>query len=172
MRLRMRVLDALADAQMQSTHEATFDSMTDAMNRHGLEQAVPGLVATACRRREHILAWFVDVRGLKNANDLLGHDFGDMVIVSVTRALRSCVRASDVLVRWGGDEFVVLGTGNDGSVHDLDRRVNAVLEADPELTNRWPGAVTIGFSIGDALVDVYDLIAEADEDMYRRRLAE
>ena len=117
-----------------------------------------------------MLVWFVDVRGLKSANDSHGHEFGDAILVAVIEALRASVRANDLVARWGGDEFVVLGIGRQGDPEDLNRRVDALLEAEPSLTARWSRSVTIGFAAGppDTLID--ELIAAADADMYRRRL--
>ena len=58
--------------------------------------------------------WFVDVRGLKRANDDNGHAFGDAIIRATADALRESVRANDLIARWGGDEFIVIGEGIDG----------------------------------------------------------
>lgn len=51
---------------------------------------------------------FVDVDNLKKINDVLGHIMGDRYLKAVVRMIRSCIRASDLLVRWGGDEFLCL----------------------------------------------------------------
>jgi diguanylate cyclase (GGDEF)-like protein len=169
--LRINALNALADSQEQLDHLAMFDPLTDAMNRNGLERELPSLSASARRSGDALLAWFVDVRGLKSANDTHGHEFGDAIIIAVTRALRTCVRANDLIVRWGGDEFVVLGIGRHGSAEELNERVDALLTADPAVAAKWSHSVTVGFASGAADADVYDLVAQADTDMYRRRTA-
>lgn len=177
LRLRLGALDALADTQAQLDRQATSDPLSGVLNRNGLRRAIPAVVAGAQRSGVPILVWFVDVRGLKAANDEHGHELGDAIISAVGRALRACVRTNDVVARWGGDEFVIVGTGGTAtgdnvSAGDLNARVDAALAVDPDLVGRWPGTVTVGFASGTALDDVDRLIAQADEDMYRRRGAD
>jgi diguanylate cyclase (GGDEF)-like protein len=169
LRLRMKALDDLAETQVQLDHQATYDPLTDVLNRNGLERAIPSVSATAQRSGAQVLVWFCDVRGLKQANDTHGHAFGDAIIQATADALRASVRANDLIARWGGDEFVVLGEGLHGSAEDLNSRVNAVLASADGPGNAWPRAVTVGFASGPGDADVAALIARADTDMYRRR---
>jgi diguanylate cyclase (GGDEF)-like protein len=169
LRLRTKALDDLAESQAQLDHQATYDPMTDVLNRNGLERAIPAVTATALRSGDRVLVWFVDVRGLKQANDANGHAFGDAIIRATADALRACVRANDVIARWGGDEFVVLGEGESGSAEELNDRVNAELQKEVGLVGDWPRAVTVGFASGPADADVDGLIVRADTNMYARR---
>lgn len=169
LRLRMKALDDLAESQVQLDHQATYDPLTDVLNRNGLERVIPSVTATALRSGAQVLVWFIDVRGLKQANDAKGHAFGDAVIRATADALRACVRANDLIARWGGDEFVVIGEGAWGSAEDLNVRVNAELAKDEGLQGNWPRSVTVGFASGPGDADVSALIARADTDMYRRR---
>jgi diguanylate cyclase (GGDEF)-like protein len=169
LRLRMKALDDLAESQVQLDHQATYDPLTDVLNRNGLERAIPSVSATALRSQACVLVWFVDVRGLKQANDAHGHAFGDAIIRATADALRACVRANDLIARWGGDEFVVIGEGTAGSAEDLNARVNAELVMNEGLQGSWPRSVTVGFASGPGDADVSALIARADTDMYRRR---
>jgi diguanylate cyclase (GGDEF)-like protein len=169
LRLRMRALDDLAESQVQLDHQATYDPMTDVLNRNGLQRAIPSVAASALRSDDHVLVWFVDVRGLKQANDAHGHAFGDAIIEATADALRACVRANDLIARWGGDEFVVIGEGATGSAEELNDRVNAELENAEGPPGDWPRAVTVGFASGPGDSDVDALIARADTDMYHRR---
>jgi diguanylate cyclase (GGDEF)-like protein len=171
LRLRMNALGDLADTQARLDHQATYDPMTDVLNRNGLERALPSVAGTARRSGAQVLVWFVDVRGLKRANDEHGHAFGDAVIRATADALRRCIRANDVLARWGGDEFVIVGEGVSGSAEEFNARVNAMLAKDIGLAGGWTEAVTVGFASGSHDADIADLIARADGDMYRRRSA-
>lgn len=169
LRLRIRALDALADSQAQLAHQATYDALTGVLNRNGLQQAMPAVVATAERSGQSVMVWFIDVRGLKAANDRHGHDLGDAIIAAVGRCLKAAVRANDIVGRWGGDEFVVLGTGTTGSAEPLNQRVNAALAADGALAGRWTGTVTVGFASGSPAEGAEPLISAADAHMYERR---
>ncbi len=172
LQLRLSALSDLADMQVELARQAAYDPLTEVLNRNGLERAIPAFLATAQRTEEPVLAWFVDVRGLKKANDRLGHRFGDELLSAVARALRSCIRTNDLLVRWGGDEFLVLGTGSPGAAADLNARVDRMLAADAAITDRWKGSVTVGFASAPAVdgpAGLDELIARADQDMYRRR---
>lgn len=169
LRLRIRALDALADFQARLDHQATYDPLSGVLNRNGLLRVLPGVLATAQRTGDSVLVWFVDVRGLKAANDGLGHDFGDAIIAAVGRALQRTVRTNDVVGRWGGDEFIVVGTGRAESAEPLNERVDAALAADPDLAGRWTGGVTVGFASGRPEAGVDVLISQADAHMYERR---
>ncbi len=169
LRLRLGAIDAIADSNARLERQALLDGMSDTFNRAGLARSVPGLLASAERSGDDVLAWFIDVRGLKEANDRFGHPFGDEIILAVVHALRSCIRTNDLLARWGGDEFVVLGTGREGSAEDLNARVDAALMVGHDVDLDWHPRVTVGFASGPADSDVNALISLADADMYRRR---
>ena len=169
LRLRIRALDALADSQARLEQQATMDRLSGVLNRNGLQRAMPAVVAGAQRAGEDLLVWFVDVRGLKTANDRLGHEVGDAIIAAVGRALEASVRANDLVGRWGGDEFLVLGTGRSGSAEPLNQRVNAALATDATLRGRWSGTVSVGFAAGPPEASIDHLISAADADMYARR---
>ncbi len=154
LRLRMKALDDLAETQAQLDHQATYDPLTDVLNRNGLERAIPSVSATALREGKEVLVWFVDVRGLKRANDEKGHAFGDALIRATADALRESVRANDLIARWGGDEFIVIGEGATGSAEELDSRVNAILAVANAAAGDWHRAVTVGFASGPGDADV------------------
>ncbi len=91
------------------TQLANTDTLTGLANRASLDDRMGQVVA---RKRRQPGADFavlmVDINGLKEANDLHGHDVGDRLIVSVAEALRSVCRDSDLVARMGGDEFVIV----------------------------------------------------------------
>jgi diguanylate cyclase (GGDEF)-like protein len=172
LRLRLRAIDELGDMTALAQARATRDPLTDALNRHGVEERLPELVAMAGRQGTTIFVLFVDIDGLKAANDAHGHEFGDQVISAVADAVRASMRASDLVGRWGGDELIVLGIGRPEPVEILSSRIRRHLEAGAIDLGRWPGGVSMGlaFAAADGL-DVDALIARADDDMYARRRA-
>ncbi len=131
-------LRAELDATVQV---AEHDHLTGLHNRVYLERFLDGgpVQGTA--------VLLVDVDGLKGLNDDLGHLAGDAAIAAVAVALRRCSRAGDVLVRWGGDEFLLLLPGADEAValRVADRITGAVLAAGmPAPWGDRPLSVSVG----------------------------
>lgn len=170
LRVRLKAIDALGAVTRAQRELATRDTLTGLLNRRGVEERVPDLVAVARRRDDVVFAMFVDVDGLKSANDRFGHDFGDEVIRASAGALSSTMRASDLVGRWGGDEFIVVGMGNPLPPDMLADRLKGQLQESSIDLDRWPASVSIGTSTSAAGdVDFDALIAAADADMYARR---
>lgn len=168
--LRLHLLDELADAEAEIARRATTDPLTGVLSRQGLAARVADVWGRAHRSGAPVSVWFLDVRGLKRANDEHGHEFGDAVLVDTARALRASVRTEDAVARWGGDEFVVLGVGADGTAETLRERIVAHLAV--EGTTRrdwWSGDVTVGMATASPETAFPGLLERADEDMYRRR---
>ena len=108
---------------------------------------------------------FVDVDGLKAVNDLQGHAAGDRMLRAVAATLQGHLRAHDVVIRYGGDEFlcVVAGLELDEAAERL-ALVNADLAHDPQ-----HGAVTVGLAELRAGDSPQELVARADARLYRTR---
>jgi diguanylate cyclase (GGDEF)-like protein len=170
LRLRLIGIDELGAATNRQRELATRDSLTGVLNRRGVEERAPSLIALARRQKDVVFAKFVDVDGLKAANDRFGHDFGDEVIRATGEALQDCVRAGDLVGRWGGDEFIVVGVGQPLPPEALAARLRAHLSQSGIDLDRWPAALSIGTATAPAEEADFDaLITEADADMYARR---
>jgi diguanylate cyclase (GGDEF)-like protein len=121
---------------------------------------------TRVRRTEQPLVLaFVDVNGLKAINDSRGHGAGDRVLLEVTKALRAMLRSSDLIIRYGGDEFACVIAGLNAA--DATKRlapVNAALAQAPERPS-----VTIGFAELQSDDSAEDVLARADAALYRKR---
>jgi diguanylate cyclase (GGDEF)-like protein len=173
LQMRLRSLQGQARALAQAHEVAIRDPLTGVLNRRGLEEFLPGFTATAERMQQRLWVHFVDVDGLKRANDEYGHARGDEIIRSVTHALRATVRQGDLIARWGGDEFVVIGIGHERDADEFTQRVTASLDEGCADAVRGIGTVSVGCAVGDpATSSVIGLIEQADQDMYRRRARE
>jgi diguanylate cyclase (GGDEF)-like protein len=113
---------------------------------------------------------FLDLDGFKVVNDSHGHLVGDEVLQEVARRLTSCVRAADVVARFGGDEFVVLldRVASNVAIAPVLRRLEAAFERPIAIPQ---GNVKLGVSVGVALAGVdgstaEELIRAADRAMY------
>lgn len=113
---------------------------------------------------------FIDLDDFKSVNDTFGHASGDQVLEVIADRLRRCVRDSDLVARFAGDEFVVCAQLDEVGAGELTERLTAAVEAPISLAT---GTVTVGASVGLTLVDpgadATTLLASADEAMYDRK---
>jgi len=149
-----------------------IDPITRAYNRSYLEELLQREVVRAERSARVFSIVVVDLDKFKEINDQFGHLMGDYVLAEVGQILRSAVRGSDVVIRYGGDEFVLVlfetdQPGADVVVGRIHRKV------DEWNTNnkvaRFELMLSTGISIYSEGKKVTDLIAEADEKMYRMK---
>ena len=93
---------------LRMSHLAQHDFLTELPNRLLLNDRMRQAIALAQRHHSSVALLFADVDNFKRINDALGHAIGDQVLQSVARHLVACVRSTDTVSRFGGDEFVVL----------------------------------------------------------------
>lgn len=148
-----------------------MDPLTEALNRH----AFHSLLRSPERGQEVVTSGSVavlDIDNLKPINDTMGHTVGDKAIRAVARAMRSLVRADDMLFRWGGDEFLVLMFKLPQP--EASRRIaklNKILEENAERWIGMPVTVTVSFGVAGftSLPDLGLAIEQADKAMYTRK---
>ena len=176
LQLRLSSIDDLGQATEQLRLAATHDELTGVLNRHGIEEQVPTLLGLAERHRDGVFAMFVDVDGLKRANDQHGHDFGDTVLRTVAAGLAGRMRAGDLVGRWGGDEFIVVGLGRPDEPDALAARVRQHVATSGLDLSRWDGRISVGSASWSSEETAArrdggfpGLLAAADADMYARR---
>lgn len=87
---------------------ATTDALTGTWNRRHFEKCAAAAIARAQRYREPLCLILFDLDHFKGINDRSGHEAGDRVLVDVVRLLKAQLRETEVLARWGGEEFVIL----------------------------------------------------------------
>jgi len=106
-----RLMDTLRDANLR-------DPMTGLNNRRFLEEYVDTLLASAQRRQAHLAILMLDLDYFKMVNDTYGHDAGDAVLKALAKVLRQSVRASDLVIRYGGEEFLIILQDAEGAAAD------------------------------------------------------
>jgi len=162
----------LTNARDQLELLVQMDPLTEALNRHAfhslLRRPESGTDNTASSGSVAVL----DIDNLKPINDTLGHTVGDKAIRAVARAMRSLVRADDMLFRWGGDEFLVLMFKLPQP--DASRRLENLNKILDENCERWIGEavkVTVSFGVAGftSLTDLGQAIEQADKAMYAQR---
>lgn len=139
---------SLERSQAQLREQSEIDPLTGVANRRSGQQRLAALEAGAGSFRGALL--LIDVDHFKRINDGHGHAAGDQVLVEVARRLQGAVRSADLLVRWGGEEFLVIAPDVTGPALDelALRLLRAVGQAPVELADGGRLAVTV--SIGHA----------------------
>lgn len=107
---------------------AVTDDLTGLYNRRGFVLAAEQELKHAHRRKEGLVLLFFDLDNLKTINDSYGHAEGDKAIKEAARVLRTAFRESDIVARWGGDEFIVLALDiPQGRIHALLNRLDQIV---------------------------------------------
>ena len=140
--------------------EAAFDELTGVLRRAAGISALDREIARARRQKAPLSVAFLDVDGLKEANDKRGHKAGDDLLRGLSSILKSTLRAQDLVLRYGGDEFICVLPD---TVADAARAKVSWIQTEAE-------AQGIGFSSGVAQFersdDVVSLLGRADQEMY------
>jgi len=149
---------------------ARHDPLTGVYNRYALEEMIGQEVRRSRRYKHHIGLLMVDVNRFKEVNDRFGHAMGDQVLKAVAKILQHHIRDSDVVVRYGGDEFLVVLFETDGETAAVVSRIRAEV-AERNRTNsilEFPVTLAIGEAHWDPEgPDTIDsILSQADKLMY------
>jgi diguanylate cyclase (GGDEF)-like protein/PAS domain S-box-containing protein len=156
-------------------HLSIRDELTGLYNRRGFLELAQHVIQQTDRARGFALLFYLDLNGMKQINDQLGHEVGDQALRETASALRATFRASDVVARLGGDEFVALLP--EASAEQLGSFV-ARIEAEIAARNQKPGQrYRLSASVGGTLYDssrpesIEALLVKADALMYEEKRA-
>ena len=152
---------------------AQYDTLTGLANRTLFMDAMAAAIARADRYNWSVAVLFLDIDHFKNINDSLGHDAGDRLLISFTKRLKFSVRASDLVARFGGDEFAVL-LDNINSVSAIAQTAKNILDDMAAPHSIGDQYVIARPSIGivtypDLATDPESLIKAADTAMYEAK---
>ena len=159
---RDRTLAARDRAQAAVDREASeTDELTNVRRRGAGMKQLQREVDRAHRGPEGLVVTFIDVDGLKRVNDTKGHLAGDALLIAVAESLRGCLRSYDLIMRFGGDEFVcALPNVDVKGVRQRFVDVSATLASGPARAS-----ITVGFAELGGEDSAEDLIARADADL-------
>lgn len=167
------VLRDVTEAYVQEkriSHMAMHDALTGLPNRTYLDARINEAIERSSSSATKFALLFIDLDNFKRINDLHGHKAGDQLLVSVSKVLRAGLRATDVLARWGGDEFVVLlpFLGHTGVVRRIASELMGGLQADLEKQYRDTFVtVSIGIAVyPDDAQSAETLLVQADKALF------
>jgi len=150
-------------------HQALHDALTDLPNRTLLHERLHQAIREGRRDDKKLALLMMDLDRFKEINDTLGHHFGDLLLMQVSRRLLDVLRGSDTVARLGGDEFAVLAVVSDEEdAAGVAEKVREVIDKEFFVEDH---ILSIGISIGIAMFprdgdDVHTLIQKADVAMY------
>lgn len=150
-----------------------FDPMTHVYNRAGFFKFADEVAKEAAQNKEDMFFIFLDIDGLKQVNDVHGHEMGDKMICEMADILRKTRNKEDLLMRYGGDEFVVYGKGikEDEIVAKVDKIRKAMDEVNAKENRRYWIDASIGYHMVpyDNTMPISALIELADQEMYKEK---
>ncbi|MBZ5573712.1 MAG: GGDEF domain-containing protein [Acidobacteriia bacterium] len=148
---------------------AAVDPLTEAYNRRYITRAIASEAARADRHNTKFAFLMIDVDGFKQVNDSLGHLVGDRILREVADLLQRTLRTSDIISRYGGDEFLVLLTDADdqmasGAIKRLQRAVEEWNSKQP--IKGYAMSISCGSAVYQSGEDLTAVLAAADQAMY------
>jgi len=175
-----RMLEALecSEKALRKSKEALIalslrDELTGLYNRRGFLTLAEQQLKVANRAKKGLLMIFADIDGMKEINDTLGHRQGDSALIDTAQILGKTFRESDIIARYGGDEFIILSIENTESGAELfETRLRDHLKYHNNYESRL---YTLSLSTGFARYDpenplsIEDLLVEADHIMYGKK---
>lgn len=160
-----------AQAEKQLKYQAHHDELTGLFNRKRGNELIELLDQKRAQIR-HRAVLFLDLNGFKAINDQFGHDVGDQILIAVATRLKDTIGSNSALIRWGGDEFVIVAVGEDArNIQDMIEKLNQIF-AQPFILPS--GAHGVGCSIGLSCAEsvecrLDDVLVKADARMYENK---
>ncbi len=157
----------------QLVERSSRDPLTGCINRAHGEELLKIQAAVARRQKTDLTIAFIDLDRFKAVNDVYGHDIGDAVLYQAASGIRRSLRSSDQLLRWGGEEFLILfpGTPAAGAEKALSRLLASGLGRRPD-----GGALTASAGVAELFEpasagSVEEMLQVADQRMYEAKAA-
>lgn len=143
--------------------QSLVDGLTGVFNRNKFKdlcnEGTKALIA------DKVGIMMLDIDFFKKVNDTYGHSVGDEVLKTVTKLAKSCIRESDMIIRWGGEEFVIfcLGCTDEERLFLIGEKIRRTIESSKDMVSKV--TVSIGISIYDGM-DYENSVSKADEALY------
>jgi diguanylate cyclase (GGDEF)-like protein/PAS domain S-box-containing protein len=159
----------------QLKDKANIDKLTALFTREYGEILLGAKIAEYHKGGQQIGVLFADIDHFKNVNDIYGHEVGDLVLKMVAKTLSSNVRSGDHVIRWGGEEIVIMfsGCSNSGGLERIANKLRVLVQQSEIRTMQQ--VITVTISMGATLVSDNDtgeaIVKRADNLMYQSKKA-
>ncbi len=167
---KIRILNATIH---QLNNMWAYDTLTNVYNRAGFFHYADGLLEKLRKENQKVYIIFADIDGLKHVNDTMGHKFGDALIKALADCMKRAAAADQLLMRYGGDEFVIFSGCDTAS--EAHRMINDIHQNIDERNRSGENPFQIEVSMGAAIYsssrirDLSLLIEDADQKMYQEK---
>lgn len=152
-----------------------YDTLTGIFNRAGFFKFSSAIVKEAQERGKPLFVLFLDLDGLKKVNDQYGHDEGDTYIKAMANVLNQVRKHGELLMRYGGDEFVILSKGyTDADAKNYISQIQTGIENyNANSNHEYTLEASIGYTIVEPApdLDIEEIIETADQEMYKMKKA-
>ncbi len=166
-----REMERLVESDSQAKEMGIRDRLTGLYNRHYFNDVIRRELARSRRHGGAVSVLLVDVDRFKEINDVRGHQIGDEVLQFVANYLTACVRESDLVFRWGGDEFLILLTqADEASAAQKAEELGRSLPHIPGAEHLQP-TLSVGWATHRSKAEFPRTLAEADARMYEAKLS-
>lgn len=161
----------LIDEEAQIIYQrklAVTDSLTGCYNRRFLEEFSNEYLKTVKRENYSLSLMMIDIDDFKKINDSCGHDIGDKVLVDFSKMVRDCIRANDMFVRLGGDEFLILLLHT--NMENSSVVAQKILDKVKDYDEKCKFTVSIGISqIQETDNNINEMMKRADISLYKAK---
>ncbi len=157
------------DAKEALILRSNYDPLTNLLNRRGFETSYKTAFTSHKRKKAPFSLLFLDIDHFKKINDTYGHDIGDIVLKKLAQILKSNLRESDIIARWGGEEFVIVL--NDTSAKAAKEVAQKLRKAIENFSEKPLPKFTISIGVTDGSFEksLDELVKEADTALYEAK---
>ena len=164
-----RLTKALKEQAKQMQYLANTDALTHVANRLKFNAILEHQIALQKRNPQPLSLIFLDIDFFKRVNDTYGHEVGDTVLITLAKLIKDTIRESDLVARWGGEEFIIVVNGSSAQkVTKLAQKLRALIERH---TFEDVGHITCSFGISHYKQDddMHTFLQRADKALYKAK---
>jgi diguanylate cyclase (GGDEF)-like protein len=150
-------------------NSAMHDPLTGLANRLRFRQVIENKIDTCKKSDTPLCILFLDIDFFKKINDTYGHECGDKTLVSLSRILEEHIRKTDLVARWGGEEFIIILSNIDTEIAQKIAQNIRIAVEEFKFSEVGEVTVSIGVSCFDEADDVNSLVKKADALLYKAK---